>query len=186
MVVYLLGTGSFASRGLEQDKATERHGVSKDLHGGDLGPKQKHGAGDQQDVLENASKRQNQPASGSHQEYGSNVKQESDTSVGNENQGSNTSQLIEGGKPFGERENKGVDECANRCIVMKGNKRVHFEAVEEDLDHNKSRGLECDGSGFGDEANEVEVQLSVGGKGNTGGNHEDDGCKLLAGVLNPE
>lgn len=52
MVVYLLGTGSFASRSLEQDKAAERHGVPEDLHGGDLGPKQKHGAGDQQDVLE--------------------------------------------------------------------------------------------------------------------------------------
>lgn len=92
--------------------------------------------------LENASQCQNQPASGSHQEYGSNVKQESDTSVGNENHGSNTGQLIEGGKPFGERENKGVDDCANRCIVMKRNKRVHFETVKEELDHNKPRGLE--------------------------------------------
>lgn len=92
--------------------------------------------------LENASKCQDQAASGSHQEYGSDVEQESYTSVGNENQGSNTSQLIEGGKPFGERENKGVDECANGRIVMKRNKRVHLETVEENLDHDKPRGLE--------------------------------------------
>lgn len=39
MVVYLLWMGSFTSRSLEQDKAAERHGVPKDLHGGDLGPK---------------------------------------------------------------------------------------------------------------------------------------------------
>jgi len=186
MVVYLLGTGSFASRSLVQDKTTKRHGVPKDLQGGDLGSKQKDRTGDQQDVLENASKCQNQSASGSHQEYGSNVEQESDTSVGDENHGSNTSQLIEGGKPFGERKNKGVDECANRCIVMKRNKGVHFEPVEQELDHNKTRGLERNGSGLGDEANKVEVQLSVGGKGDTDGNHEDDGRKLLARVLNPE
>ena len=50
--VYLLEMGSFASRSLEQDKATKCHGVPKDLQGSDLGPKQKHGASDQQDVLE--------------------------------------------------------------------------------------------------------------------------------------
>jgi len=52
MIVYLLEMGSFTSRSLEQDKATKRHGVPKDLHGSDLGAKKKHRAGDQQDVLE--------------------------------------------------------------------------------------------------------------------------------------
>lgn len=52
MVVYLLGTGSFASRSLVQDKTTKRHGVPKDLQGGDLGSEQKDRSGDQQDVLE--------------------------------------------------------------------------------------------------------------------------------------
>ena len=80
--------------------------------------------------LEDTSKCQNQPASSSHQEYSSDIEQESDTSVGNKNQGSNASQFIEGGEPFGERENERVDECANWCIVMKGNKRVHFEPME--------------------------------------------------------
>jgi len=54
MVVCLLEMGSFASRSLEQDQATKCHGVPKDLHGSDLGAKQKHRAGDQQDVLEGA------------------------------------------------------------------------------------------------------------------------------------
>jgi len=54
MAVYLLVMRSFASRSLKQDKATKCHGVPKDLQGSDLGPKQKHGAGDQQDVLEGA------------------------------------------------------------------------------------------------------------------------------------
>ena len=38
---------SFASRGLEQDEATESNGVPKHLEGGDLGPEEKHRAGDQ-------------------------------------------------------------------------------------------------------------------------------------------
>jgi len=157
MIVYLLEMGSFTSRSLEQDKATKRHGVPKDLHGSDLGAKKKHRAGDQQDVLEDTSKCQNQPASGAHQEHSSDVEQESDRSVGNENQGSNASQFIEGGEPFGEREKKGVDEGANGRIVMKRNERVHFEPVEQKLDHDKSGSLESDGSGLSDEANEVEI-----------------------------
>jgi hypothetical protein len=44
----------FASRSLEQNQATKCHGVPKDLQRGDLSPEQKHGAGDQQDVLEDA------------------------------------------------------------------------------------------------------------------------------------
>lgn len=51
MVVYLRRMGSFASRSLKQDKAAKCHGVPKDLHRSDLGTKQQHRAGNQQDVL---------------------------------------------------------------------------------------------------------------------------------------
>jgi len=189
MIIYLLGTGprpSFASRSFKQDKATERHRVPKDLEGCDLGPEQEHGARNQQYVLEDTSKCQNQPASCSHQEYSSDVEQESNGSVRNENQRSNTSQFIKGGEPFGEREDKGVDKRANRCIIMKRNERVHFEPMEEKLNHDKPRGLEGDGSSLGDESNEIEVQLSVGGEGDTGGNHEDDDSELLVRLLYAE
>jgi hypothetical protein len=41
----------FASRSLKQNEAAEGDGVSKHLKGSDLGPKHKHGAGNQQDIL---------------------------------------------------------------------------------------------------------------------------------------
>jgi len=174
---------SFAPRSLEQDKATKCHGVPKDLKRSDLGPKQKHGAGDQQDILEDTSQCQNQPTSGSHQEYSGDVEQESDRSVGYENQRSNASQLVKGGEAFGERNDEEVDERANWRVVVKGNKRIHLEPVKEKLDHYESRSLESDSSGLGEEANEVEVQLSVRSEGYTGGNHQDNDSELLAGFL---
>ena len=91
MVVYLLGMGSPISRSLKQDEAAKCHRVPNDLQGCDLCSKQKHGAGNQQDVLEgtklsglihviigyadleDASECQNQSASGSHQEHSSDV-----------------------------------------------------------------------------------------------------------------
>lgn len=43
-----------------------------------------------------------------------------------------------------------------------------------------------DGGGLSEETNKVEMQLSVGGEGNTGGNHEDDDSEFLAGFLDTE
>ena len=56
-VVYLLEMGSwssFASGSLKQDQATKCYRVAEDLQGCDLSPKQKHGTGNQQDVLKGA------------------------------------------------------------------------------------------------------------------------------------
>ena len=56
--------------------------------------------------LEDTGECQYQPASSSHQEYSSDIEQESDRSVRDENQRSNASQLIKGGEALGEREHE--------------------------------------------------------------------------------
>jgi hypothetical protein len=92
--------------------------------------------------LEDTSECQYQPASGSHQEYGSDVEQESDTSVRNKDERTYAGQLIEGCEALGEREHERVDERANWCVVVKGNEWVHFEPMKKKLDHYEPRSFE--------------------------------------------
>ena len=44
---------------------------------------------------------------------------------------------------------------------MQRHERVHLHAVQEDLDHHEPRGLEDDGEGLDDEAEEVELELAA-------------------------
>lgn len=57
---------------------------------------------------------------------------------------------------------------------MQRDERVHFQSVEEDLDHDEARGFETYGGGLDEEADEIEFEFAGGGDGDAGGDHEDD------------
>jgi hypothetical protein len=54
--------------------------------------------------------------------------------------------------------------------------------VEEDLDHDEARGLEDDGAGLDDEADEVELELAAGGESDAEGDHKDDEGEAAVGL----
>lgn len=112
--------------------------------------------------------------------------------------------MVEGREALGEGQRDEVDHGADGRVVVQGDERVHFEAVQQDLDHDEAGGLELracqraggrgksgygtygDGSALYDEADEVEVELAVGGEGDASGDHEDDERELLIRLRDAE
>ena len=69
---------------------------------------------------------------------------------------------------------------------MKRDQRVHFHAVQEDLNHDEPGRLEDDGETLYDEAKQIEAELAIGREADTTGDHEDDQEQSLVHILDTE
>lgn len=83
--------------------------------------------------------------------------------VGEEDQQTDPVQSVERLESLDEGENDEVDDCANGGVVVQRDDRVHLESVEEDLDHDQSRGLEGDSGTLAEESEWLKVDLAVSG-----------------------
>lgn len=122
---------------LESDESTESDGVSKVLERRDDTSKEHHASHDEENVLDDTGQSQDETASGSNEEDGSDVETEGDGSVGEENEGSKLSEVEERSETLCEWDQASVDRCTDRRKVVEGDERVHLESLEEDLDHDE-------------------------------------------------
>lgn len=178
--------------------------VTKDLESGDLRAKGKDRAGDKEletkvshwrrrvraeatyNVLENTGKGEDKTRTNRDKEHGSDVEGKGDTGVGEEDEDANAVEVVEGLKSLNEGEDERVDDGTDGGVVVERDNGVHLEAVEEDLDHDKTRGLEHDSGTLADEADHLKVELAVGGKGAADRDHQDNGKKASVGLLELE
>lgn len=87
------------------------------------------------------------------------------TGVGEEDKDADAVERVEGLKALDEGHDDGVDDSADGGVVVERHDGVHLHAVEEDLDHDKTRRLKDDSGALADEAHELKVELTVGSCG---------------------
>lgn len=177
----LLSTSLF-----EHDQTSERDGVSKDLQGGNFGSESKDGSGDEEDILENTGKSQDETRSNTDQKDGGNVQSKRETGVGEENKESNSVESVEWLESLGEGENAKVDDGTDWSVVVEGDNRIHLQPVEEKLNHDQSRGFETERGDLTQESKELKVDFSVGGKGTSSRDKKDDDDQSLVWLLDLE
>lgn len=137
-------------------------------------------------VLQYTGEGQDETRSDTDEEDGGDVERECDTGVREENEDANLVEVTEGGKTLDEGHDDRVDDGANGGEVVQRDKRVHLHAVEQDLDHDETRRLEDNGGALADEADELEVNLSIGSEGAAEGDHENDREETRVGLLELE
>lgn len=125
----------------------------------DRAAEDKHGARDEQDVLEDTRKRKDKAASCADEEDGSDVEQECNAGVAdkdprptefgetlassrNEGDIPDAHDLHERRETLREGNNEQVDQRTDWRVVVQRDKRVHLEAVQENLDHHQTGRLE--------------------------------------------
>jgi len=92
--------------------------------------------------LEDAGQCEYQSTGCADEEDGGNIEQKCNHSIGDKDDGSKTRKVIEWSEALGERNYCKVDKSTDRCIVMEGDEGVHFQSMQEDLDHYEARSLE--------------------------------------------
>lgn len=175
-----------AASGLESDETRKRDSVTKDLDGGNLRAKGNDGRRDEENVLEHTSEGEDKTRTNTDEENGSDVEGEGDTSVRKENEKADLVEVTEGSEALNERHDARVDDRADGGEVVERDKGVHLHAVKQDLDHDETRGLERDGGALTDEADQLEVNLTVGSESAAKGDHQDDGEQASVGLLDLE
>jgi len=154
---------------------------TKYLQRRDLSPKYEHAAGDEQNVFEYAGEGENEAAAHADQKDGSDVEEKRDCRVAEEDEGTDSSELVQRLKALCEWDHEQIDERTNGCVIVQRNERVHFESVQENLDHDETGSFElagrlkkvffnkkertyCYGGSLCYETNEIEPELAMGGK----------------------
>lgn len=169
--------------GLEGNETGKSDTVTEELKASDGVSEEKHGAKNEENVLDNTSESEGQGAGSANEEDGGDVKTESNAGVCEENKGAKVGDLEEGNKTLGEWEHESVDGSANRGKVVEGDEGVHLETLEENLDHDKTRRLESDGKNLADETRHGKVTLSVGSKRHTERDAANDHGKSAGELL---
>lgn len=160
--------------GLEGNETGKSDTVTEELEAGNGVTEEKHGAKDEEDVLDDTSKGEGQRASRADEENGGNVETESNTGVREKDKGAEVGDLEEGDEALGEGEDQGVDDSADGGKVVERDERVHLEALKENLDHDETRRLKGNGKDLADETRHGKVALTVRSEGNTKGDATDN------------
>lgn len=92
--------------------------------------------------LEDASQCEHQSAGCTDEEDGSNIEKECNHSIGDKDGRPKARKVIEWSEALGKGYYCKVDKSTDRCIVVEGDEGVHFQSMQEDLDHYEARSLE--------------------------------------------
>lgn len=141
-------------RVLVDHETSQRERVPEHLDGGDGRAEEDDAGRDEEDVLEHACQREHQPARRADQEHGGDVEEERDERVRRHDEEPDPGDRLERREALREGQEAGVDEGAHLGLVEEVNgithgsvvvqraQRVHFQTLEEDLDHDEARRLE--------------------------------------------
>lgn len=172
--------------GLEGNETGKSDAVTEELQTRNGIAEEEHRAEDEQDVLDDTGKGESQGASSANKEDGSNVETEGDAGVGEQHKGAEFGDLEERNKTLGERKHQSVDSSAHGSKVVEGDERVHLEALEENLDHDETRGLESNRQHLADETRHGKCTLAVRSEGNTERDAADNHGKSAGELLEAE
>ena len=94
--------------------------------------------------FEDTCKSQDETASDANEEHRSNVQEERNPGIADENGGADILERKEWCHALREGDEETRNNSTDGCVVVERHERIHLEIVQQDLDHHQAGGLELD------------------------------------------